>query len=289
MKPNKKVRSRHNKIRNTGLLFEFIMRQVTVDVLEKKDNSKALDIIKKRFNERTELGKERALYTLLATRKFNSDKKAEYFISEVLNARKELNISQLKREKFSLIKEIKEQYDLVKFLSSKIPNYKVYASIYKIFEYIDMLSPEEKTETYFNLIENITSKKSIKLSETIGKQLPEDSDLRIISYRILLEKFNQKYSYLDGKQKNLLKAYINNLSNTNSLKEYIKPEIDRIKKELKKYRKKVDDTVTRIKLNEAINSIDKFCRLDNRSKNVKDSTVIQVMRYLELLKELRKA
>ena len=97
MKPNKKVRSRHNKIRNTGLLFEFIMRQVTVDVLEKKDNSKALDIIKKRFNERTELGKERALYTLLATRKFNSDKKAEYFISEVLNARKELNISQLKR------------------------------------------------------------------------------------------------------------------------------------------------------------------------------------------------
>jgi len=152
-----------------------------------------------------------------------------------------------------------------------------------------MLSPEEKTETYFNLIENITSKKSIKLSETIGKQLPEDSDLRIISYRILLEKFNQKYSYLDGKQKNLLKAYINNLSNTNSLKEYIKPEIDRIKKELKKYRKKVDDTVTRIKLNEAINSIDKFCRLDNRSKNVKDSTVIQVMRYLELLKELRKA
>lgn len=289
MKLNKKVKSKHNKIRNTGLLFEFIMRQVTVDVLEKKDNSKALNVIKKRFNERTELGKERALYTLLATRKFDNDKKAEFFISEVLNARKELNISQLKREKFSLIKEIKEQYDLGKFLSSKIPNYKVYASIYKIFEYNDILSPEEKTETYFNLVENITSKENIKLSETIGKQLPEDSDLRIISYRILLEKFNQKYSYLDSRQKGLLKAYINNLSNTNSLKEYIKPEIDRIKKELKKYRKKVDDTVTRIKLNEAINSIDKFCKLDTRSKNVKDSTVIQVMRYLELLKELRKA
>ena len=282
---NKKVK--HNKIRNTGLLFEFLLRQTTVDVLNKTKKSNALNIIKKRFNERTELGKERALYSLLVNKKFDSDKKADFFISEVIYARQKINISLLKREKFNLIKEIRVKYDLEKFLSSKVPNYKVYASIYKLFEQPENLSPEEKTESYFNLMENITSKETIKLSETIGVKLPDDEDLRMLTYRVLLEKFNQKYSHLNGDQKKLLRSYINNISNTNSLKEYIENQIPKIKKELKKYRKKVDDKITKIKLNEAINSADKICTSDH-TKVAKDSTVIQMMRYYELIKELKK-
>ena len=282
----KKVK--HNKIRNTGLLFEFLLRQITVDVLNKVKGSEALNIIKKRFNEKTELGKERALYSLLVNKKFDSDKKADFFISEVIDARQKVNISSLKREKFNLIKEIRVKYDLEKFLSSKVPNYKVYASIYKLFEQQENLSPEEKTESYFNLIENITSKKTIKLSETVGVRLPNDEDLRILTYRVLLEKFNQKYSHLNGDQKKLLRSYINNISNTNSLKEYIEKQVPKIKKELKKYRKKVDDKITKIKLNEAINSADKFCTTSH-TKIAKDSTVIQMMRYYELIKELKKA
>ena len=285
MKHSRRVK--HNKIRNTGLLFEFLLRQVTADVFSKKEESTAVDIIKRRLNEKTELGKERALYNILINKKFNSDKKAEFFISEVLKLRRGLNISQLRREKFNLIKEIKNKYDLNKFLSSKVPNYKMYASIYKIFEHEADLSPEEKTETHFNLIENITSKENIKLSETVGPKLPDDEDLRIISYRILLEKFNQKYSYLDGNQKNLLKVYINNVSNVNSIKDYINEEIPKIKTHLRTYSKKVDDKVTRIKLTEAIKSTEKFCG-SNKSNNVKDSAVIQMMRYYELIKELKK-
>ena len=283
---SKKVK--HNKIRNTGLLFEFLLRQTTVDVLSKIKKSNALNIIKKRFNENTELGKERALYNLLVNKKFNSDKKADFFISEVITARQKINISVLKREKFNLIKEIRVKYDLEKFLSSKVPNYKVYASIYKLFEQQENLSPEEKTESYFNLMENITSKKTIKLSETTGLKLPDDEDLRTITYRVLLEKFNQKYSHLNGSQKKLLRTYINNISNTNSLKEYIEKQVPIIRKELKRYEKKVDDKITKIKLNEAINSIGKFC-IAKHTKVAKDSTVIQMMRYYELIKELKKA
>ncbi len=282
---SKKVK--HNKIRNTGLLFEFLLRQTTVDVLSKIKKSNALNIIKKRFNENTELGKERALYNLLVNKKFNSDKKADFFISEVITARQKINISVLKREKFNLIKEIRVKYDLEKFLSSKVPNYKVYASIYKLFEQQENLSPEEKTESYFNLMENITSKKTIKLSETTGLKLPDDEDLRTITYRVLLEKFNQKYSHLNGSQKKLLRAYINNISNTNSLKEYIERQVPMIRKELKRHGKKVDDKITKIKLNEAINSIGKFC-IEKTTKIAKDSTVIQMMRYYELIKELKK-
>jgi hypothetical protein len=278
---------RHNKIRNTGLLYEFLLRQITVDVLNKDDNSKAIAIVKYRFNERTEIGKELALYNIIINKKFNNDKKADYFINEVINERQKLNNSVLKREKYNLIKEIQACYNLQNFLSSKVPNYKIYASAYKLFEFVNSLSPEEKTESYFNLVEHITTKdNNIKLSETVV-DLPDDEDLRILTYKTLLEKFNQKYLHLNKQQKNLLKAYINNISNTNSLKEYIEKEITLIKKELKINSKHLTDKVVKIKLKEAINSIEKFCDTGN-SRNVKDGAVVQMMRFYQLAKELKK-
>ena len=126
---------KHTKIRNTGLLFEFILRQLTSDVLNNENKSSAVTILKNRFNENAELGKELALYNILINKKFKDDKKAEYFINEVLNSRHKLNNSILRRERYNLIKEIQSNYDLQKFLSSKIPNYKIYASTYKLFEY----------------------------------------------------------------------------------------------------------------------------------------------------------
>ena len=279
---------RHNKIRNTGLLFEFLLRQITVDVLNKDDDSKAVNIVKKRFNENCELGKELALYNIIINKKFNSDQKADYFINEVITERNKLNNSILKREKFNLIKEIQSNYDLQKFLSSKVPNYKIYASTFKLFEYSTSLSPEEKTISHFNLVEHITTEdKTIRLSETVTS-IPDDPDLRVLTYKTLLEKFNQKYSNLNKPQKDLLKAYINNVSNTNSLKEYIDKEIPKIKNGLKQYSKNLKDKVVKIKLREAIKSVDLFCGTGNK-RLVDDKVVVQTMRYIELLKELKKS
>tara|TARA_Y100001937_G_scaffold125674_1_gene193003 strand:+ start:2853 stop:3740 length:888 start_codon:yes stop_codon:yes gene_type:complete len=281
---------KHSKIRNTGLLFEFLLRQVTADVLNKDNDSIALKIVKEKFNENTELGKELALYNTLINKKYNSDKKADYFITEVIKVRHSFNNPALKREKYNLIKQIKENYNLQKFLSSKVPNYKLYASIYKLFEFNNSLSPDEKTESYFNLVENITTiDKKLNLSDSVDAKLPDDEDLRIITYRTLLEKFNQKYSHLNSHQKNLLRAYINNVSNTNSLKEYINKHLPTIKKEIRSHIKNIDEKIVKIKLKEAINSINKFCKVDGKSKNIKDSVVIQTMRYMELLKELKKS
>ena len=279
---------KHNKIRNTGLLYEFLLRQITLDVLNSDKVSNAVKIIKKRFNENTELGKELALYNILTTKKFKSDKKAEYFITEVINARHKLNNSILKRERYNLIKTIKENYDLMKFMSSKVKNYKAHASTYKLFEYSSTMSPEQKTESFFNLIEHVTTNDdNIKLSETVGNKLPDNRDLMILTYKTLLEKFNQKYTKLNLPQKNLLREYINNISNTSSLKEYVEIEIPKIKDGLKKYSKNLTDDIVKIKLKEAINSINKFCKI-TESKLVEDTTVVQLMRYYELLKELKK-
>jgi len=279
---------KHTKIRNTGLLYEFLIRQITGDVLDGNiKNEKSVNIIKKFFNENTQLGKELSLYNVLYNKKFLDDKKADYFVTQVLENRSRLNNTDLKREKYNLIKELKDNYDLNKFLSSKVNNYKIYASIYKLFEYNNLLSPEDKTETFFNLVEHITTKNnSIKLNEI--NNLPDDEDLRVLTYRTLLEKFNSKYSKLNYPQKSLLRAYINNVSGTNSLKEFIEKTAPVIKRELKKYSKNLSDKVVKIKLKEAIKSVDNFCGV-SKSNFVKDKVVVQTMRYMELLKELKKS
>ena len=279
---------KHNKIRNTGLLFEFLLRQITSDVLN-KDNGQAVKIVKEKFNENTELGKELALYNILITKKFKSDSKADYFINEVMKARDELNNSTLRRERYNLIKEIQSNYNLQKFMSSKVPNYKTYASIYTLFEYNKSLSPDQKTESFFNIVEHVTTEdKNIRLSETV-KTLPDDEDLRILTYKTLLEKFNQKYTKLSGAQKNLLREYINNVSNTNSLKDTLREIVKGLKKDLTTHSKNLQDKVVKIKMTEAIKSIDKFCGISDKSDVVKDEYVIQTMRYLELVKEVKKS
>jgi hypothetical protein len=276
---------KHSKLRNTGLLFEFLLRQVTVDVLNKKKESPALKIIKSRFNEHTEIGQELALYNLIMTKKFKSDKKADFFLSEVIRQRGRLNNATLRREKYNIIASIKESYDVNQLFSSKVPNYKVFASVYKLFEGIEEMGADEKTESYFIVVENVTTLKHSKEKSYIPEEF-KDKDLRILSYKTLLEKFNKKYTNLSDEQKHVLKEYISNISNTNNFSIFVETQIPKLKKKLNGKVKKVKDKVLRIKLREAINCVDKFCL--NESKQTDDNSVIQLLRYYELDKELTK-
>ena len=276
---------KHSKLRNTGLLFEFLLRQVTVDVLNKKKESPALKIIKRQFNEHTEIGKELALYNLIVTRKFKSDKKADFFLSEVIRQRGRLNNTNLRREKYNIIASIKESYDVNQLFSSKVPNYKVFASVYKLFEGIEEMGADEKTESYFIVVENVTTLTHKKNKSYIPEEF-KDKDLRILSYKTLLEKFNKKYTNLSDEQKHVLKEYISNISNTNNFSAFVETQIPKLKKKLNGKVKKVKDKVLRIKLREAVNCVDKFCL--NESKQTDDNSVVQLLRYYELDKELDK-
>jgi len=276
---------KHSKLRNTGLLFEFLLRQVTVDVLNKKKESPALKIIKKQFNEHTEIGKELALYNLIMTKKFKSDKKADFFLSEIIRQRGRLNNATLRREKYNIIASIKECYDVNQLFSSKVPNYKVFASVYKLFEGIEEMGADEKTESYFIVVENVTTLKHTQNKSYIPDEF-KDKDLRILSYKTLLEKFNKKYTNLSDEQKHVLKEYISNISNTNNFSIFVETQIPKLKNKLNSKVKKVKDKVLRIKLREAINCVDKFCL--NESKQTDDNSVVQLLRYYELDKELNK-
>ena len=276
---------KHNKIKNTAILYELLSRQITVDVLNDTKNSPAVKIFKEFFNKNTELGKEYELYRILTEKKYTQESHAIKLLEAVVTSRQRLSNRRLNNEKYNLIKTIKENYSVKDFFNTRLPNFKVFASIYKVFGISENPNPIETTDSTITLIEHITSKpKSKEDKSKIMENLSEpDKDLRLLTYQLLVDKFNEKYKSLNESQKDLLKEYINNLSNTNSLNEFVNSEIVKIKSILKKYVVKVDDDITRIKLEEAINHIDTLVP----SKVVKDKNIISLMRYYELIKELK--
>ena len=278
---------KHSKIKNTSILFELLTRQITADVLAGK-STKSVKIVKKYFNENTELGKELQLYRVLSEKHYESTDRANQLVETVIKSRKKLNNSTIRREKYNLIKEIKESYNVGDFFNGRISNYRILASIYNVFqaEISDAsFDPEAVVNSKFTVLEHITSKK-LDSTEAKNKVLREynkkDKDLKLLAYQILVDKFNQKYKTLDETQKSLLKNYINNISNTNSLREYIDNEVVKIKKVLKLHLPKVKDDITKIKLSEAINQVENL----TKGKVVKDKQVLTLMRYYELIKEI---
>ena len=278
--------TKHSKIRNTGILFELLTRQITVDVLNNNKKAQAAEILKEFFNKKTQLGREYELYRVLTTENYKSESKANHLVDAVMSARQKLNNSQLKREKYNLIKEIKKKYDVNDFFMARIPNYKGNASIFKLFNSSYDNSPASKTENLFTVVEHITrktisnKKKESAITEGYKKQ---EKDLRLLAYGILVEKFNKKYSTLSKSQRKLLKEYINNISNTNSLKEFIESETVKVKKQLQSYLPTVSDKVTKIKLNEAVNQAESLMK----GRIVEDKQVVTLMRYYQLVKELK--
>ena len=279
---------KHSKIKNTGILFELLTRQITADVLAGK-STKSVSILKEYFNENTELGKELELYKLLLEKNYASEVKANDLLNVVTKQRQKLSNSNLRREKYNLIKSIKENYNVNDFFHGRIPNYRILASIYNVFQSEttdEKFKPDHIVNSRFTVLENITNKKvdeeKIK-AKVLSEYNKEDKDLRLLAYQILVDKFNTKYKTLDESQKSLLKNYINNVSNTNSLREYVDREVVGIKEELEGHLPKVNDKITNIKLTEAINQIENL----TKGKIVNEKQVLTLMRYYELIKEIK--
>lgn len=278
---------KHNKLRNTGVIFELLVRQITADILNNKD-SKAINIVKEYFSSKSSLSHELKLYQTLTNEKLSNDWKATQLLEAVIKSRKNVNEESLEKLKYILIKRIRESYKLEDFFQHKVNNYKVLASIYKLFEYAEADNPVEVINSKSCIFEHLVRKpedspsaESLIESE-FGK---EDKDIRLLSYKILLEKFNNKYNKLNPDQKQLLKLYITNSPNDkNALYEYVITSIKTIKTDLDKNIKKCDNQVVQIKLSEVSNLLENI----TESKSIKDSHVLSLLRYFELVKELKK-
>ena len=283
---------KHSKVKNTGVLFELLVRQITLEVLNGDKTENAKRIVKEFFAPGKELNSELRLYELLLKEKYGSEIRAEKFVDTVCEAYTKLDANKLNREKYNLIKAIKENYDVEQFLSSPITNYKVLASIYKVFEArkVENYDVKDVFNSKITLIENITSKPSVKKSTEAdeAQQLVEtyksqDKDIHLLTYKILIETFNKKYTNLDVKQKQILREYINNINNTSKFKDYFSVELKKSINELTNIGNKVCDRVTSIKLNETISVL----KSQKIGKSVSDNQVSVLLLSQELIKELK--
>jgi len=281
---------KHSKFKNTGFIFELLVRQITSEIMS-SSKSVAENILKEHFNTKKELSKELKLYLFLINEKYNSEAKAEKFIDTILDARKLLDEKKLVKEKYNLIKQLKETYNIDEFIKSPISNYKTLASIYKIFEVVsanEQYEPTDIVNSRFTITENIINSsiqnKESKIKDAVLEEYrKQDEDLRAISYKILVESFNNKYKHLTEEQKLLLREYINNINNTGKLNEYISTEVVKIANGLKEIGSKVSDKVTKIKLAETISNIRKIKSI----KKIKEQHLSAIMMSYELLKELK--
>jgi hypothetical protein len=284
---------KHSKFRNTGILFELLTKQITADILAGKDNSEAKKLLFKYFKESTELGKEWRLYNFLLNEKVKNESHAERLLSIIVEQRKKLHNNKLAEEKYNLIKEIKELYPIDQFLKASIKNYKVLASTYKIFEDASSKNIKFDVKEVFQakntIVENIAgiSKKTLTEQEDLIKfYQQQNEDIRLLSYKMLVENLNKKYNFLDDDQKAILREYINNVSNTNCLGEFVCKRIDDVKDKLLEASKKIlDSDVIRIKISEVVKQLDKIRPTTNSV--VKDNQIMSLLFSYELLKEVR--
>jgi hypothetical protein len=280
---------KHSKYKNTGILFELLVRQITADTLSGK-SSKAANILKKYF-VKSELGKEYKLYETLSKYKNISESKADMILTTIIENSKTLNRSALKRQKYNLINEMQKHYDLNEFFKTKIPSYKEYASLYTLLEIYnsDLLStPDQIILNKISLLESMTAipVAAKKVENDLMEEFKSyDKDIRILTYKVLLEKFNGKYGTLNDDQKDVLKEFINSVDNTPRLKEFYNSKVTYLKEELDNISKTIKDKAVKIKVNEVTNMLVSL----NKTANIGDDDLINILQYCELLEELKKS
>lgn len=277
------MKIKHSKYKNTGILFELLSRQLTSDTVE-GNPTHSLDLIKKYFRKGTMLCEELQYYNVLTTNKYKDPRKSEILLEAVLKKRENLNTKRLASEKYNLIKEIKKFYNIDNFFKAKISNYSEQASVYTLFESIvKNASPTLLVEAKFRVLEGLKKTEAAPVKRTVFDEFKEyDKDLRILSYKTLVEEFNKKYSHLGTHQKNLLREYINEVSDTPKLKKYINNCITEIKQKINQHHTKTKDVAVKVKLEE-VNKI-----LKPVDRVLKDSDINNVLNYYELIRELDK-
>jgi hypothetical protein len=281
------MKIKHSKFKNTGILFELLVRQIASDTVSNKDSS-AIGLVKKYFSK-SELAKEYKLYQALISPKSLSEAKAETFINSTLEASLRLNKTALRKEKYNLIKEIREAYDIEEFFKAKISHYKEYAAAFNLIEAhnsLEFTDPQHIIDNKITLLEHITRKEVDKdgVKDRVMEEFNKmDTGSRILAYRMLLEKFNSKYSTLSDRQKLILKEFINNITNTTKLRDFVNKNFNIINEEITKIIPTVSDKTTQIKLAEVTN----FLKPLDKTQNVKDENVISLLQYYQLIEELK--
>ena len=282
------MKIKHSKYKNTGLIFELLVKQVAADTLSRKE-SPAIKVIKKFYTGNTSLVKEFKLYDFILKNKGVGSKKAETIVSTIVEISRKLDLDSLKKQKYELIKELKQHYDLEEFFSMKVDTYKPLAALYCLLEAQntpDLLDPNVFVNNKTTILEHLTQTKHSEgqVKDALIEEYSKfDKDLRLLTYKILLEKFNNQYKDLLPEQKNILKEFIVSANSSIRLRNIVNEEMVKLGKDISTLKAKITDSVVRIKLEE----IQKAIIPVKNTQKVDDNHLVSLMQYYELVNELK--
>ena len=282
------MKVKHSKFRNTGLIFELLVKQIASDTLNNRDSA-AVKKLKKYFTGKTALAKEFKLYEFIAKNKNISQSKAEAIVSTITEISRRLDQKQLKESKYNLISDIKENYNVEEFFSIQVRDYKALAALYCLLEAqnnADLVDPTVLVDNKTTILEHLTSspQKEADVKDTLIEDYAKyDKDLRLLTFKILLEKFNDKYKDLLPEQKNILKEFITSVNSNARLRNIVNEELNKISSDVRDLVKKVKDEVVKIKLEEVAKAIVPI----SKTEKITDSHLVNLMQYYDLVNELR--
>jgi len=284
------MKIKHSKFRNTGLIYELLIKQIAADTLENRP-SPAIKILKKFYSGKNFLAKEYKLYEYISKNKGIGREKAETVVSTITEISRKLDQASLKNQKYELIADIKKNYDLDHFFSAKVRDYKPFAALYCLLEAqnnTELVDPQVLVDNKTTILEHLTELEQDKnkvrqsLIEEYGSY---EKDIKLLTYKILLEKFNKKYQNLLPEQKNILKEFITSVDSTSRLRDFVNEELEKVHKEITKLVPTVGDEIIKIKLQEVADNIAPI----SKKEKVNDDTLALLMQYYELIKEIREA
>ena len=283
------MKIKHSKFKNTGLIYELLVKQIAADTLSKNE-SPALVILRKYFAGKTTLAKELKLYEYILKNTNLIDTKAETVISTITEISRKLNQYTLKNQKYNLISEIKENYNIDEFFGIQVRDYKALAALYCLLEAQNnstLVNPEFLVSNKMTIIEHLTSKEVTKeeVKDTLIEEYSKyDKDLRLLTYKILLEKFNKNYKNFLPEQKNILKEFITSVNSTTRLKNIVNEELEKIKTKVGKFSGKIKDEVVKIKLQEVLKNLEPV----KKTEKITDNHLINLMQYYDLVNEMQR-
>lgn len=276
----------HNKKRNSGLLYEFLIKKISNALVEndKKTSSKCLRIIKKHFKPGTELYKEFRIINALLKSTVSSHPVAFSIMQEAKKAVREHNVVLLDKQKSHLIKDINYVLNDNSFFDQQIAEYKTFATIQSLINDWRDKSPDIERLALFEdyVSTHLLSEKKETENKLMNEQKSGESRLMM---KIMMKKLNEKYSsVLNESQKSLIRAYAFSTANDDS--ETIKLKLSEIKDTLIT---KIDDYLLETKNNESLSkklTETKQKLLQENTGTIDDQSVTRFMLYTNLYDEL---
>lgn len=281
------MRIKHSKFRNTGLIFELLVKQIAVDTLNNKDSA-AVKIMRENFTGKSILGKEYKLYEFITKNKGVNQSKAEAIVSTIIEVSRRLSQPALKQAKYKLIADIKEAYNIEEFFGMQVRDYKALAALYCLMEAqnnSDIVNPQVLVNNKTTILEHLTKERQSEenVKDTLIEEYSKyDKDLRLLTMKMLLERFNETYKDLLPEQKKVLKEFITSANSNRRLLTVVNEEMEKLAGQIAKLAKNVNNKVVKIKLDEISKSIKPLTAKDK----ITDAHLVNLMQYYDLVNEL---